>query len=147
MRHALIFLHLVGVTIWIGGMFFAHFCLRPAAAQVLQPPQILPLMSAALRRFFRWVAFAIVLLWGTGLTQLLTVGFARAPWQWHAMMGIALVMTVIFAVIAHGIYPTMRNAVAGADWAGAAAAMGKIRKLVLVNLVLGFGTIGVASLT
>ena len=27
---AALFLHLLGVAVWIGGMIFAHFCLRPA---------------------------------------------------------------------------------------------------------------------
>ncbi len=146
MRHALVFVHLIAVAVWIGGMFFAHFCLRPAAAQSLAREQLLPLMSATLQRFFRWVALAIVLLWATGLAQMLAVGFARAPWQWHAMMGIALAMTVIFAVIAHGIFPALRDAVARADWAAAASAMGRIRRLVLVNLALGVATIAVATI-
>ncbi len=49
--HALLLLHLLAVVAWVGGMFFAHFCLRPAAVEVLEPPARLPLMLAALRRF------------------------------------------------------------------------------------------------
>jgi len=47
-----LFLHFAAVVVWIGGMVFAHFCLRPAALATLQPPQRLPLMAAALGRFF-----------------------------------------------------------------------------------------------
>ena len=43
LRPLLLFLHLAGVIVWVGGMFFAYFCLRPAAVRVLQPPQRLPL--------------------------------------------------------------------------------------------------------
>ena len=38
-----VFLHLLGVLIWVGGMFFAYMALRPAAAQLLEPPQRLTL--------------------------------------------------------------------------------------------------------
>ena len=30
--------HLLGVIVWVGGMFFAHMALRPSAAEVLEPP-------------------------------------------------------------------------------------------------------------
>ena len=55
MESTLKFVHLVAVSVWIGGMFFAHFCLRPAAFELLVPAQRLPLMVGALGRFFRWV--------------------------------------------------------------------------------------------
>ena len=44
-------LHVLAIVVWIGGMVFAHFFLRPAALQ-LPPPQRVPLMHAALQRFF-----------------------------------------------------------------------------------------------
>ena len=54
--------HLLGVIVWVGGMFFAHIALRPAAAELLQPAQRLPLLAGALGRFFKWVAWSIVLI-------------------------------------------------------------------------------------
>ena len=45
-------LHLLAVLLWVGGMFFAHFILRPAAVEALEAPQRLKLMDAVLRRFF-----------------------------------------------------------------------------------------------
>ena len=45
-------LHLLGVVVWVGGMFFAHMALRPAATELLEPPQRLPLLQATLMRFF-----------------------------------------------------------------------------------------------
>ena len=44
-------LHVLAIVVWIGGMVFAHFFLRPAAMQ-LPPPQRIPLMHGALQRFF-----------------------------------------------------------------------------------------------
>jgi uncharacterized membrane protein len=146
MESLLKFVHLCALAVWMGGMFFAHFCLRPAAFELLAPPQRVPLMVGALARFFRWVALAIVLMWASGLVRLAQVGFAQSPPAWHAMAGIAAVMTVIFAVIAHGVFPTVRRAAEAEQWPIAAAGLGRIRSLVAVNLVLGALTIATATL-
>ena len=66
-------LHLLGVVVWIGGMFFAHMALRPAA-QALPPPQRLPLLAATLTRFVQWVAVAIVAILGSGIGLIVMVG-------------------------------------------------------------------------
>jgi len=52
-------IHLLAVLIWVGGMFFTHLVLRPAAVETLEPPQRLKLLDAVFRRFFNWV-------WGRG---------------------------------------------------------------------------------
>ena len=52
-----IFLHILGVVIWVGGMYFAHQMLRPVAADLLAPPQRLPLWAGVFRRFFRWCGY------------------------------------------------------------------------------------------
>jgi len=145
MRELMIFLHLTGVVVWVGGMFFAHHCLRPAALQ-LPPPQRLPLMAAALGRFFGFVTGALLLLWASGLAMMLQSGFGGAPVAWHAMMGVALVMTAIFAVIRLLRYPRLRAGVAAGDWPAAGAALNDIRILVVVNLGLGWLTIAIATL-
>ena len=55
MHPILLFLHLTGVAVWVGGMFFAWVCLRPVAAVQLQPPARLSLWLAVFARFFPWV--------------------------------------------------------------------------------------------
>lgn len=50
-------LHILSIVVWIGGMVFAHFFLRPAALQ-LPPPQRVPLMHGVLQRFFSAVLVA-----------------------------------------------------------------------------------------
>ena len=145
MQQFWILLHLLGVIVWIGGMFFAHFCMRPAVL-ALPPPQRLALMGDALGRFFAWVLAALALIWASGLALMLAAGFAAAPRSWHAMMGVALVMTVIFAVIRFVRYPRLRAGVAGSDWPAAAAALNGIRLLVTVNLGLGVLTVAIATL-
>jgi uncharacterized membrane protein len=145
MQQLSVFLHLVGVIVWVGGMFFAHFCMRPAAL-ALQPPQRLPLMAGALGRFFAWVLAALVLIWASGLAMMVAVGFGASPRAWHAMMGVGLVMTVVFAAIRLLHYPRLQAGVAAGDWPAAAAALNRIRQLVAVNLGLGFLTVAIATL-
>jgi uncharacterized membrane protein len=145
MNRLLILLHLLAVIVWIGGMFFAHVCLRPVAAAQLPPPQRLPLLAAILGRFFVVVGGALVLLWGSGLVRFAQVGAAVSA-NWLAMAGIAAVMTAILALIVFRFHRPMVAAVAASDWPRAGAAMNTIRQLVLTNLLLGVLTVAVAVL-
>lgn len=143
MNRFLILIHVYAFVVWIGGMFFAHFCLRPVAAAQLPPPQRLPLLSAVLGRFFVVVGVALVLLWGSGVI-LFALSAVPAPTNWRAMAGIAAVMTVIFLVIVLRDYPRLKIAVAAQNWPAGGAAMNTIRILVLTNLALGFLTTAIA---
>lgn len=145
MNRFLVLLHLAAVIVWIGGMFFAHVCLRPVAAAQLQPPQRLPLLAAVLGRFFVVVGWALLLLWGSGLVRFAQVG-AAIPWNWHAMAGIGSAMTIIFGLIVLRFHRRLLAAVASQDWPTAGAAMNTMRKLVLANLLLGAVTVAVAVL-
>lgn len=145
MNRLLVFLHLAGVIVWVGGMFFAHVCLRPVAAAQLPPPQRLPLLSAVLGRFFAAVTLALVLIWGSGIARFIQAG-APFPPHWHAMAGVGAGMTAIFAVIVLRYHRRLDAAVALQDWPVAGAAMSAIRHLVLVNLALGFVTVAIAVL-
>lgn len=141
-------LHLAAVVVWIGGMTFAHYCLRPAALATLQPPQRLPLMSSALGRFFTIVSWSLVLLWGSGIAMFVrtAAGGGRPPWSWNAMAAIAAVMTIVFAIIVLRHYPRMRAALEAGELPAAAAALDAIRRLVVLNLVLGWITVAIATL-
>ncbi len=147
MRETWLLLHLVSVVVWIGGMTFAHHCLRPAALATLQPPQRLPLMSSALGRFFRLVGWSLLLLWGSGIAMFAQLHAAggRPPWSWNAMAAIAAVMTVVFAVIALRRHPRMREALESGELPAAGAALDGIRRLVVLNLVLGWATVAIAT--
>ena len=145
MNRLIVLIHLLAVIVWVGGMFFAHVCLRPVAAAQLPPPQRLPLLAAVLGRFFAAVGVALLLLWGSGLVRFAQVG-AAIPAHWHAMLSLGSVMTVIFAVIVLRFYRRLRAAVAAQDWPQAGKAMNSIRVLVLVNLILGVVTVAVAML-
>ena len=145
MRQLWIFLHLIAVVVWVGGMFFAHHCLRPAAL-ALDPPHRLALMRAALGRFLGYVSVALLALWVSGLALMIDTGFAAAPVAWHAMMAVALLMTLIFGLIRLDRFPKFSAAVAASDWPVAGALLAPIRMLVVVNLWLGLFTIALATL-
>lgn len=144
MRLALL-LHVLGVVVWVGGMFFAYMALRPAAAQSLEPPQRLKLWEGTFRRFFSWVWLAVALIFGSG-TYLIRGGggFGAASPHVDLMLGIGLVMALIFFRIFFVPYRTLKQAVAAGEWQTAGAALAQIRTLVGVNLVLGLLTIVVA---
>lgn len=140
-------LHQLGTIIWVGGMFFAHIALRPAAGELLEPNQRLPLMLRVFDRFFRWVWAAIVLLWASGLWIFLSLYGGKAGLHVHLMMGVAALMTALFLAIWFSPYLKMRAAVAAEDWAGAAKCLARIRVIILTNLLLGLATavLGVAG--
>lgn len=141
LRQALILVHLLGAILWIGGMFFAYVCLRPAAAEVLDPPQRLPLWAATFARFLPAAAGAVLVLLASGITMLAQTGFAQAPLGWHLMLALGLLMSALFAYVYAVLYPKLRAACAAAAWPIAAQALNGIRRLVAVNLVLGIATV------
>ena len=136
--------HLLSVIVWVGGMFFMLFCLRPAAA-LLEPPERVRLMHAAMRRFFAAVAVAALLVLASGAAM---IGMAERaargsglafnmPLDWYAMAGIFVVMAAVFAHIRLVLFARLARAVAAQMWPAAAIVIGAIRLEVVVNLVLG----------
>lgn len=140
-------LHLLATVVWVGGMFFAHQCLRPAALAVLDAPQRLRLWRGVFARFFVWVWAAVILLIVSGkwLIEIMGGG-AVMPMHVHAMAGIGYLMALIFAFIWFVPYRVLRQAVAGEDWTAAAAALNRIRILVGLNLSLGLVNIALIVL-
>jgi len=136
--------HLLAVVVWLGGMFFAHFCLRPAA-MALPPPQRVPLMATALGRFFRAVAASIGLilvsggwmLWHVAATTKQTGAAFNMPLEWLVMAVLGVVMVLIFGHIRFALYKRLQRAVAGQDWPAGGEALTAIRGWVAVNLTIG----------
>lgn len=145
LHHILLFAHLASVIVWVGGMAFAHFCLRPAALP-LPPAQRLGLWSGVFGRFFPIVWLAIAVIVASGFAMLLEVGFAQAPRSWHVMAAVGLVMSGIFASIWFGPWRALQQAVAAESWAQGAQALNLIRQRVTINLVLGVLTVLLATL-
>ena len=146
LKPILLFIHVLGVVVWVGGMFFAYVCLRPVAATQLPPPQRLPLWRAVFDRFLNWVWVAVGMILASGLSMLLAAGFANAPVFWHVMFLSGLVMMLIFAHVYFAPYRRLCRACDAQDWPAGGAALAQIRKLVGANLSIGLVTIAVATL-
>lgn len=134
-------IHLLALVAWIGGMFFMLACLRPALG-LLDGPQRPRLMQAVMARFFAVVGAAIgaILLSGLGMLWLQHRArgtLAGLPASWHAMFGLGLVMMAVFEYLRRTLFGRLRAALAAGDGPAAAAALDRIRALVLLNLVLG----------
>ena len=139
-----LFLHVVSDVIWIGGMFLAYVVVRPAAIDVLEPPQRLKLWTGIFNRFFPWVWAAVTLLLATGFVMMGQMGVV--PPYVIAMTAIGVVMSGIFMHIVFAPFARLKRAVAAEDWKAGGAALNQIRMLVGVNLTLGLINLAVAIL-
>jgi len=139
-------IHLLAVLIWVGGMFFAHVVLRPAAVETLEPPQRLKLLDAVFRRFFNWVSGAIGAILVTGLYLIyLYGGIAHAARHVHVMLALGLAMMAIYGYVFFACYVPFSLHVAKQRWKEAGEILGRIRRLVALNLVLGLLTVSVVA--
>jgi uncharacterized membrane protein len=140
-------LHLLAVVIWVGGMFFAWMALRPVAAAQLEPPLRMPLWVGVFTRFFPWVWAAVLLLPATGYWMVFKVfgGLQGLALYIHVMQGIGIVMILIFLHVFFAPYRRLRQAVTAQDFAAAGRALGQIRRLIGVNLILGLTVVVITS--
>lgn len=140
-------LHVWGIVIWVGGMFFAYMALRPAAVQTLEPPQRLPLWAATFDRFFPWVWVSVVAILGSGLYLIAAYGgFAAVGLYVHAMFTLGVVMMLIFGHVYFAPFRKLKKGVAAKEWKAAGAALSQIRVLVGINLAIGMVNIAVVLL-
>ena len=146
-------LHLLAIVVWIGGMVFAHFFLRPALL-TLEPAVRVRLMHDVLGRFFRAVLVVSLLTLGTGVWMLGRVakqvvqsgGSFQMPLSWTVMSVLGVLMVALFMHIRFALYKRLSRAVAASDWAAGSAALAQIRLWVQVNLALGVTIIVVTLL-
>jgi len=140
-------LHVWAALIWVGGMFFAWLVLRPAAVTALEAPARLKLWVEVFRRFFLWVWLAVLILpiSGIAMIQISFSGFETAPRYVQVMMGLYLVMVALFIRITLLQLPTFNTAVQAQDWATAGTSLAQIRRLVGINLIIGFLLVAVAA--
>ena len=124
-------LHILAAIIWVGGMFFAYLCVRPALG-ILDTQQRARIWAGIFYRFFPWVWGCIAALLGSGF-YLAIVSFdslAKAPPFVHVMMA-------LFAHVFFAPYRRLKTAVQTGDDALAGKAMSQIRLLIAINLTLG----------
>jgi uncharacterized membrane protein len=150
-----ILLHVLSATVWVGGMFFALACLRPAAAD-LEPAVRLKLWAGVLARFFRWVWLAIALLLVTGFWMTVdttSIGeeasfiehLKAAGEHVHIMMALGIVMMLMAAHVFFAPLKRLKRAVAESHWTEAGKSLNQVRIFIAVNLVLGLAVVAVAA--
>jgi uncharacterized membrane protein len=146
-------IHVLAIVVWIGGMVFAHFFLRPAAMQ-LDAPQRVRLMHDTLQRFFSAVLVSIVAVLATGLWMIGRVakqsvqagaGFDM-PLSWTLMATLGIVMMLIFGHIRFALFKRLGRAVAASNWPAGGAALASIRTWVGINLSIGVAIIAITLL-
>jgi uncharacterized membrane protein len=139
-------LHLLGVIIWVGGMFFAHMVLRPALNAVLEPQHRLPLLLGVFDRFFPWVWGAVIAILASGFWILFTL-YESGVGLWLGFMSVTgVLMAAIFVFIYTMPYRQLGAAMKNNDKPGVVTAVSLIRRLILVNLILGLTVTLVAVL-
>jgi len=131
--------HLLAMFVWLGGMFFALVCLRPALGVLEPPPLRARLMSAVLQRFFVAVSWAAGLMLASGLLMMST-GVRTTP-AVSAMASLGIVMVGVFAFVRLVPFRRLQAALAASDGPGAGSALNTIRQLVAVNLAIGIAIV------
>jgi uncharacterized membrane protein len=137
-------LHVLSIIVWIGGMVFSHFFLRPAVAQ-FEPAVRLRLMNDVLGRFFQAVLAASLLTLATGVWMLGRVakqvvqsgGSFEMPLAWTIMAVLGVAMVAIFMHIRFVLYRRLGRAVVASEWTAGGAALAQIGRWVSINLGLG----------
>ena len=158
----MVFLHVLAVAVWVGGMFLMHFAVRPVAVAQLPPAQRLPLLAGILGRFFGWVTAAVLLVLATGVAMIFGIGAAAgaaaagkgafgegmrlAHGSVHLMFALGVVMSLVFTFIRLVPYPRLLESLASQQLPVAAGHLDVIRRLVATNLVLGVLTIATATI-
>jgi uncharacterized membrane protein len=132
-------LHTLAGVIWVGGMFFAHMAMRPALQQ--QEPLVrLAILSNVLPRFFAWVWLCVIILPFTGYLMVFVDfgGFEAAGYHVTVMHAIGWTMVFIYLFIYFRPYLKFQKAIRAENFPEAGQHFALIRKLIAVNLILGF---------
>lgn len=139
-------LHALAAAIWVGGMAFAYWFLRPAAG-VLDGPERQKLWRGVFSRFFPVVWASIVVLLATGYYLVFWVygGFGATGMHVHIMHLLGLIMMALFAHVFFAPWRRFRNAVEQGEQEVAARNLNTIRRLVAVNLTLGLIVVAVGA--
>ena len=139
-------LHLIAGIVWMGGMTFMLFALRPAVIAVMDAQPRAILMGQVWRRFYAMVLVSIVVLFATG-THLYTATFRATrlatgdggvPLGWNIMLVLGLVMMLIFGHIYFAGFKKYKRAVAAGEWPLAGKAAGLMHTMTLINFSLGW---------
>ena len=142
----LLVLHILSAVIWVGGMFFAYVCLRPAAAELLEPPMRLQLWRDTLTRFFVWVWPVVIILPITGHSMIVSLGgMASVGTHVHIMLAVGYLMIAVFMHVFFTPFKRLKRATKENNWQAAGSQLNQIRRFVLLNLILGVFTVSIAA--
>lgn len=129
------FLHLIATVIWIGGMFFNIFVLRPSLG-IIEQGQRVKLGYTVLKRFlpFAWISIITLFISGIFLGSNDTLIFTK-----HI---IVLFMVLIVAIISFILFPKLtsivfQDKIQNEQRKELIKINGKIVLLVKINLILG----------
>ncbi len=136
-------LHGLAATLWVGGMFFAYVCLRPAMGGLEPPPERLKLWRGVFQKFFPWVWVSVLTLLVTGYWIIFVEwgGFAGAGPHVHIMQLTGLLMMALFAHLFFAEWKKFARMVDAEEFSDAATRLGRIRMIVLTNLIIGGVTV------
>ncbi len=134
-------LHSLAAIVWVGGMFFAYMCLRPATGPLEQADR-LGLWGRSFERFFPWVWASVVVLLASGYGMIFFVfgGFGSAGMHVNLMQATGLLMILLFMHLWFVPYRRFKKALAANDQAEAGRNLNQIRMIVAINLTLGLVT-------
>lgn len=82
---------------------------------------------------------------GMGMLHLRFAGFEAAPRYVQIMMGLYLVMLALFLRIQLLQYPQLKRAVESQQWPQGGEILGRIRRLVGSNLLVGLALVAIAA--
>lgn len=140
-------LHLLGVVIWVGGMFFAYMILRPVVNQQLQMPEMFKFWQAVFGGFFQWVWLSITIILASGFHMVAEMGgLGKLSFNIYLMAALGMMMVLIFLHVFFTAYRKFRRYVAAEEWQSAGIALVQIRVLIGLNLVIGLVTVAIAVL-
>ena len=140
----LIALHILGAVIWVGGMFFLYFALRPAVLDMDLADRLV-VWRKCLDNFFPWLWGAIAALLGSGYG--LIIAFPDDVEGIHVliMQGLGWIMILIFGHAYFSPYRRMREALDRGDTNDAERQIEKFRLTLVANLALGLITVVVGA--
>ena len=146
-------IHLLSVIIWIGGMVFTQFFLRPAVAALAAPERV-RLMHEVLGRFFNAMLLVAGLALASGSWMIGRMARQMAqsgvkfnmPLEWMVMSALGLVMLLVLGYLRFALYPRLSRAVLASAWPAGGAVLASIRSWVLVNLSMGVVIVAVTLL-
>lgn len=135
---AIIF-HLVAINIWVGGMFFIIMVLGKVVS-TLEVSEQQAFWQHILKRFFFWIWLAVIGLLATGIGMIFyRFGSpADTPWYVFLMACLGISMVVIFMVIYFVFYRNFQRELKAGNIDSSLYQLRIIRRLGIVNMVLGF---------